>query len=84
VARTKLLLGLPRIERDGVRVEVDTRKALALAAYLARTAQPHSWNTLAALLWPDALAKGCDTLVTIGAFNRSIPDRLRRIWGCAA
>ena len=39
---TILLLGAPRIERDGVPVEVDTRKAIALAAYLAVTKQkPH-------------------------------------------
>lgn len=47
------LLGAPRIFRDGGEMAVDTRKALALVAYLARTGQRHSRDTLAALLWPD-------------------------------
>lgn len=52
--RTKLLLlGSPQIERDGRRIEVDTRKAVALLAYLTRTARSHSRNALATLLWPD-------------------------------
>jgi predicted ATPase/DNA-binding SARP family transcriptional activator len=48
-----LLLGLPCIERDGVPVEVDTRKAIALFAYLALTGQAHSREALAALFWPE-------------------------------
>ena len=47
------LLGAPRVERDGVPIDVDTRKAIALLAYLALTAQAHSRDTLAALLWPE-------------------------------
>ncbi len=45
--------GAPRIERDGVPVPVDTRKAVALLAYLVLTRQPQTRDTLAALLWPD-------------------------------
>ncbi len=48
-----LLLGSPRMERDGQAVEVDTRKAIALMAYLAVTGQSHSRDALATLLWPD-------------------------------
>ncbi|MDQ3864903.1 MAG: AAA family ATPase [Actinomycetota bacterium] len=48
-----LLLGAPRIEHDGVPVEVDTRKAIALVAYLAVTKQSHTRDTLAGLLWPE-------------------------------
>src|SRR5438477_10474138 len=47
------LFGSPRIEQDGAVVNVDTRKATALIAYLAATRQRHSRDTLAALLWPD-------------------------------
>ena len=52
--RTKIsLLGTPRIEHDGAPVEVDTRKAIALAAYLAVTEQRYSRDALAGLLWPE-------------------------------
>src|SRR5579884_2043811 len=47
------LLGPPGVERDGVLVEVDTRKAIALLAYLAITRQQQSRDTLATLLWPE-------------------------------
>jgi DNA-binding SARP family transcriptional activator len=50
---TILLLGTPRIEHNGVPVEVDTRKAIALAAYLAVTKQNHTRDALAGLLWPE-------------------------------
>jgi len=50
---TLFLLGSPRLERDGQPVEVDTRKAIALMAYLAVTRQSHSRDALATLLWPD-------------------------------
>jgi DNA-binding SARP family transcriptional activator len=54
VAHIKLFLfGAPRLERDGVAVEVDTRKAIALLAYLTLTGQPQRRDTLAALLWPE-------------------------------
>lgn len=47
------LLGSPRIERDGQIVRVDTRKAIALLAYLAMNIQPQSRERLAALLYPE-------------------------------
>lgn len=47
------LLGPPRIECDGALINLDTRKATALAAYLVITRQRQSRDTLAALLWPE-------------------------------
>ncbi len=47
------LFGSPRIERDGKTIDLDTRKASALIAYLAITQQLQSRDTLAALLWPE-------------------------------
>jgi DNA-binding SARP family transcriptional activator len=47
------LLGTPRIERDGLAVEVDTRKAIALLTYLVMTRQSHTRDALATLLWPE-------------------------------
>jgi DNA-binding SARP family transcriptional activator len=47
------LLGPPRLERDGQPVEVDTRKAIALLAYLALHPERLSRDQLAAFLWPE-------------------------------
>lgn len=47
------LLGAPRIERDGSSVDLDTRKAIALVAYLAIEGQTFRRDSLAGLLWPE-------------------------------
>jgi predicted ATPase/DNA-binding SARP family transcriptional activator len=52
------LLGPPRLERDGKPVELDTRKTVALVAYLAMTGESpggetHTREALATLLWPE-------------------------------
>ncbi len=47
------LFGPPRIELAGVPINVDTRKAIALVAYLAVTHQQHSRDSLATLLWSE-------------------------------
>lgn len=48
-----LLLGSPEIEYDDRPVKLDTRKAVALLAYLAVTRQRQGRDKLAALLWPE-------------------------------
>ncbi|MGQ0831980.1 MAG: AAA family ATPase [Microthrixaceae bacterium] len=48
------VLGPPRVERDGRAIAFDTRKAIALLAYLACEDRPQRRDTLATLLWPDA------------------------------
>jgi predicted ATPase/DNA-binding SARP family transcriptional activator len=48
------LLGPPRIERDGIPLKLDRRKAMALAAYLAVTGQSRRRDSLVDLLWPDS------------------------------
>lgn len=48
-----VLLGSPGLEFGGEPVEVDTRKAVALVAYLALTKRRHGRDSLAALLWPE-------------------------------
>lgn len=50
------LLGAPRIERKGKVVNLDTRKATAVVAYLALTGR-RSRDQLAAMFWPDATAE---------------------------
>jgi len=48
------ILGVPLITVDGTPLQVDTRKATALLAYLAVTGETQPRERLAELLWPDA------------------------------
>jgi DNA-binding SARP family transcriptional activator len=61
------LLGPPRVERDGAPIEVDTRKAIALLAYLAIQPERHGRDAVAGLLWPDY-----DTEHARGALRRTL------------
>lgn len=47
------LLGAPEISVEGRDVAFDTRKAVALLAYLVTTGRPHRRDALGALLWPE-------------------------------
>lgn len=47
------LLGAPLIELDGKSADFDTRKAIALLAYLVITGEHHTRDFLATLLWPE-------------------------------
>ncbi len=71
---TMSLLGSPVIQRDGVSIEVDTRKATAILAYLAITAQGHGRDSLAGLLWPehDALHARAALRRTLSALNKAL------------
>ena len=75
MAEIKLFLfGAPRLERNGATAEADTRKAIALLAYLALTSQPQRRDTLAALLWPDhdqSSARGA-LRRTLSALNKAL------------
>lgn len=69
-------LGPPEIERDGDEREVDTRKAIALAAYLAVTGRPHTRDALAALLWPeyDAERAYANLRRTLWSLNQAVGE----------
>ena len=60
------LLGSPRIQRGGRTVALDTRKALALVAFLALEGR-QARDRLAALCWPDA-----DSERARGALRRTL------------
>jgi ABC-type oligopeptide transport system substrate-binding subunit/DNA-binding SARP family transcriptional activator len=47
-------LGAPLLEREGEPIRLDTRKNLALVAYLALTGETHAREALVALFWPEA------------------------------
>jgi DNA-binding SARP family transcriptional activator len=61
------LLGPPRVEHDGAPIEVDTRKAIALLAYLALHPERHGRDAVAGLLWPEY-----DTEHARGALRRTL------------
>jgi DNA-binding SARP family transcriptional activator len=48
------LIGPPKVEVDGLPLEVDTRKAVALLAYLALEREPQPRDRIVDLLWPDS------------------------------
>lgn len=71
------LLGVPQIEVEGAGFAVDTRKAVALLAYLAVTRQPQGRDTLAALLWPDYDGDSARSSLrrTLSALRKALGDR---------
>ncbi len=77
MADVKLFLfGAPSLERNGVTVEVDTRKAIALLAYLTLTGQRQRRDTLAALLWPEH-----DQTSARGALRRTLSTLNKALGG---
>jgi DNA-binding SARP family transcriptional activator/tetratricopeptide (TPR) repeat protein len=73
------LLGSPRMALDGRHIEVDTRKAIALLAYLALEGlgKPHGREALAALFWPDVDAARAHGALrrTLSTLNRALGAR---------
>jgi DNA-binding SARP family transcriptional activator/type II secretory pathway predicted ATPase ExeA len=61
------LLGAPVVEVDGTPMSVDTRKAVAMLAFLAITGAAHSRAVIADLLWPDL-----DSEHAAGALRRTL------------
>ncbi len=66
------------LKENGILVELDTRKALALLAYLLLTARAHHRDALSAFFWPDA-----DQASARGALRRTLSS-LRKAVGEAA
>jgi DNA-binding SARP family transcriptional activator len=75
------LLGPPRVERDGEPIQVDTRKAVALLAYLAVTGGWQGRDGVATLLWPDYDRTHARAALrrTLSALNKALGDGWLRI-----
>jgi DNA-binding SARP family transcriptional activator/predicted ATPase len=69
-----LLLGPPRLERGDRILQVDTRKATALLAYLALSGERPSRDWLAAFLWPDSDERRAKAALrrTLSALKRAV------------
>src|ERR1700682_2333176 len=74
---TLSFLGPPSVERDGIPLEVDTRKAIALLAYLATTGQNQPRDALSTLLWPeyDQANARANLRRTLSALKRGLADQ---------
>jgi len=68
------VFGPPRLELDEAPVHIPYRKAIALFAYLAVTGQPHTRDSLAALLWPenDQRTARAELRRILSAINRTL------------
>jgi predicted ATPase/DNA-binding SARP family transcriptional activator len=68
--------GAPRLERKGLPVTPDTRKAVALLAYLVITGQPHTRDALAAMFYPDNDETHAKAALrrTLSALNKSLGE----------
>lgn len=77
------LLGAPQIEVDSVPVQVDTRKAIAILAYLAVGGERHTRDAIAALLWEeyDAVHARGALRRTLSALNKALQGQSLRIEG---
>lgn len=71
------LLGSPHITIDDEPISVDTRKAIALLAYLAVSKQAHRRSSLTVLLWPESDQQRGRTALrrTLASLNKAIGKR---------
>jgi DNA-binding SARP family transcriptional activator len=67
-------LGPPRVELDGAEIRVDTRKAIAILAYLSLTGTPQGRDALAAIFWPESDPRHARGALrrTLSVLNRSL------------
>ncbi len=72
-----MLLGPPRVERDGAAVAFDTRKAVALLAVLALADRPRPRDVLAELLWPEHDAEHARGRAAADAVGAALRGRRR-------
>jgi DNA-binding SARP family transcriptional activator/Tfp pilus assembly protein PilF len=74
---TVRLLGVPEVEVDSRPLRVDTRKAIALLAYLVVRQEPASRDELATLLWPDFDQENARASLrrTLSALRSALGDR---------
>lgn len=72
------LFGQPRLERDGVLVEISLTKAMALLAYMVTTRQPHGRDALATFFWPesDQSTARANLRRTLYALNKSVGENI--------
>lgn len=68
------LFGAPYIERDGEDVTVDTRKAIAILAYVIVTNTRQSRDTLATLLWEESDTRSAKAALrrTLSTLNKAL------------
>ncbi|MCB0166335.1 MAG: protein kinase, partial [Anaerolineae bacterium] len=74
-------LGSPRVERAGQPLELNTRKSMALIAYLAVTGQPHRREALTTLLWPDSRSRQARSTLrtTLSTLNKILAGEGLRV-----
>ena len=72
------LFGPPRLQYNGITIEITRRKAMALLVYLAVTGANHSRSALANLLWPeyDQRRARADLRRTLSVLNKALPGDL--------
>jgi predicted ATPase/DNA-binding SARP family transcriptional activator len=76
-------LGAARLLRNGLPIRPDTRKAIALLAYLVVTGQPHSRDALAVLFYPENDESHARAALrrTLSALNKALGQGYIRLTG---